>query len=184
MKSPWKYLVQLASRARTVEEPGSPREIETAKQDGSQGTLATDTLAPSIPASDIADSIKEASDEVASELDAAATDAAVVAVYGSQEVFVTVVDRSSADVLQPAPPPEPVPTKKVRRSRKTKVPNVAGTDPVEYDDGSSAVAQPPMTFMDEVAGLNGEILQMRRELAAKLLLQNTQLKKMLERYDR
>jgi hypothetical protein len=40
-----------------------------------------------------------------------------------------------------------------------------------------------MTFVNEMATLDEDIRQLRRQLAEKLRLQNTQLKKMLGRYD-
>ncbi|MBD9498418.1 hypothetical protein [Ensifer sp. ENS01] len=54
---------------------------------------------------------------------------------------------------------------------------------VEYGDRSSGASRPPMTFVDEMTALDEDIRQLRRRLAEKLRLQNTQLKQMLGRYD-
>lgn len=162
MKSPWKYLVQLASLRRTAKEPESPREIATEE-----------------PVGEVDDPIVEAPNEVAGNLDAATV--------GGERAPTTTVDRSSDDdhmaLPEPAGPPRPPPTKRQRRSQKTSASDVAVADAVEYGDGDSSAPQPPMTFVDEMTALDEDIRQLRRRLAEKLLLQNMQLKKMLERFD-
>lgn len=162
MKSPWKYLVQLASFGRTVKEPESPHEIATEE-----------------PIGDVDEPIVEASNEVAGNRD--------TATVGGERAPTTTVDRSSTDdrvaLPEPAGPTRPPPAKKQRRSRKTSASDVAVADAVEYGDGDSSAPQPPMTFVDEMTALDEDIRQLRRRLAEKLLLQNIQLKKMLERFD-
>ncbi|NVD42911.1 hypothetical protein HT585_29005 [Ensifer sp. HO-A22] len=169
MKAPWKYLVQLASLGRTVKAPENPPEIET-----------TD------PEREVADPIVEAPNEEASSLDAPNIDTEVAAVDEGDGTLAATVDRSPADAQvvlpEPAGPPQPPPTKRPRRSRKTSAGDVAVAEVVEYGDGTSGAPQPPMTF-DEMTALDKDIRQLRRRLAEKLRLQNTQLKKMLGRYD-
>lgn len=163
MKSPWKYLVQLASLGRTVKEPEGSLKIEPAK-----------------PGGDDDDPIVEVSSVVIGNLDAETTDTVVV-VVDEEEGAPRADDRAS--VPEQERPTQPLPAKRQRRSSKTTASAVAVTDAGEYGGSGSSVAPPPMTFLDEMAGLDEDIRQLRRQLAEKLLLQNTQLKKMLERYD-
>ncbi|MBD9626320.1 hypothetical protein IB279_25560 [Ensifer sp. ENS06] len=169
MKSPWKYLVQLASRGRTIKEPESPRELEADK-----------------PAAEVAEPIAEASNEGSGDLQTATTNTVVVAVAGSATPS-TMIDRSGAEdqalLTEQARPSQPMMAKGKARKRKTNTSEVAVTDVVEYEGGGSGVPPPPMTFFDEMTALDEEIRQLRYRLAEKLLLQNTQLKKMLERFD-
>ncbi len=167
MKSPWKYLAQLASLGRTVKTSENAPEVETED-----------------PAGEVDDLVVEGSNEEASSLDALNIDAAADQEDGT---VVTIVDRSPADAQgmlpEPAGPPQPPPTKRRRRSRKTSAGDVAVAEVVEYGDRSSGAPQPPMTFVDEMTALDEDVRQLRRRLAEKLRLQNTQLKKMLGRYD-
>ena len=169
MKAPWKYLVQLASLGRTVKAPENTSEIEAEE-----------------PADKVADPIVEASNEEPSSLDAPNIDTEVAAVDQNDGTLATIVDRSPADAQvmlpEPAGQPQPPPTKR-RRSRKTSAGDVAVAEVVEYGDRSSGAPQPPMTFVDEMTALDEDIRQLRRRLAEKLRLQNTQLKQMLGRYD-
>lgn len=167
MKAPWKYLVQLASLGRTVKAPQPPPEVDT-----EDPTVA------------VADPVVEASNEAASSLDALNIDAAADQNDGT---LATIVDRSPADAQgmlpEPAGSPQSPPTKRRRRSRKTSAGDVAVAEVVEYGDRSSGAPQPPMTFVDEMTALHEDVRQLRRRLAEKLRLQNTQLKRMLGRYD-
>ncbi|MDT4808653.1 hypothetical protein FQZ97_415190 [compost metagenome] len=172
MKAPWKYLVQLASLGRTVKAPENTSEIE-----------AEDA------ADKVADPIVEASNEEPSSLDAPNIDTEVAAADQNDGTLATIVDRSPADaqVMLPEPagagPPQQPPTKRRRRSRKTSAGDVAVAEVVEYGERSSGAPQPPMTFVDEMTALDEDIRQLRRRLAEKLRLQNTQLKQILGRYD-
>lgn len=161
MKSPWKYLAQLASLGRTVKTSENAPEVETED-----------------PAGEVDDLVVEGSNEEASSLDALNIDAAADQEDGT---VVTIVDRSPADAQgmlpEPAGPPQPPPTKRRRRSRKTSAGDVAVAEVVEYGDRSSGAPQPPMTFVDEMTALDEDVRQLRRRLAEKLRLQNTQLKK-------
>ncbi|WP_457584617.1 hypothetical protein [Ensifer canadensis] len=68
------------------------------------------------------------------------------------------------------------------RVGKSSAPNVAVAAGVEYGALNSDARVPPTAFADEVAALDEDIRQLRRQLAKKLSLQNAQLKKMLERF--
>ncbi|MBD9628202.1 hypothetical protein IB279_35215 [Ensifer sp. ENS06] len=161
MKSPWKYLVQLASLGRTVKEQDRPHEIKSEEPEGS-----------------VADRIVGASDdEVVDDLSTATTDAADVSVGRNQGVPTTTIHRASPDE-HPASPP----TKRQRRSRKTGVSDVEVAD-IEYEAGGTRAPPRPTTFIDEMTVLDEEIRQLRRRLSEKLLLQNKQLKKMIARFD-
>lgn len=170
MKSPWKYLAQLASLGRTVKTSENAPEIETED-----------------PAGEVDDLVVEASNEEPSSLDARNIDTEIAAVDQNDGTLAAIVDRSPADAQgmlpEPAGPPQPPPTKRRRRSRKTSAGDVAVAEVVEYGDRSSGAPQPPMTFVDEMTALDEDVRQLRRRLAEKLRLQNTQLKKMLGRHD-
>lgn len=183
MKSPWKFLVRLASRGSVAEESASTREIDTDKPNAPSPTpIQPDDVAPQP-----IDSVEAESSEVGSDLGAVTVETAVIEVDRGKDASTTTVDRTKArtQVLQAerTHPPQPKPVKRQTRTRKTSVGNVAVVAAVKHVDGSSGVALPPMTFIDEVAALDEEINQLRRQLAEKLFLQNAQLKKMLERFD-
>ena len=169
MKAPWRYLVQLASLGRTVKAPENTSEIE-----------AED------PADKVADPIVEASNEEPSSLDAANIDTEVAAVDQNDGTLAT-IEQATADPQGgfpvPVGPPQPAATKRRRRNRKTNAGDVAVAEVVEYGDRRSGAPQPPTTFVDEMKALDEDMRQLRRRLAEKLRLQNTQLKQMLGRYD-
>ncbi|MFK3968814.1 hypothetical protein ACI2KT_35260 [Ensifer adhaerens] len=170
MKTPWKYLVELTSRGRTVKAAENPPETE-----------AED------PADEVADPIVEALRKEESRLDIASSDTAVVAADEDDRSPSATVEQATADpqgrLPGPVGPPQPAATKRRRSSRKTGAVDVAVSKLAKYGDGSSGAPQPPMTFVNEMTALNDDIRQLRRQLAQKLRLQNTQLKKMLGRYD-
>ncbi|WP_210187502.1 hypothetical protein [Ensifer sp. YR511] len=70
---------------------------------------------------------------------------------------------------------------KTRKTRARRV-EVASSDDSRGDEGSDA-RLPVITFLDDVAALDGDIKQLRRQLAEKLLLQNAQLRRLLERFE-
>jgi hypothetical protein len=93
-----------------------------------------------------------------------------------------------------APSPSPDRTSEsapsqVRRKTEKRAKRIASTIVFEgafkHKDGQPAEVTPQAVpeFFDEVAGLDDEIRQLRVVLAAKLTLQNAQLRKMLERFD-
>lgn len=84
-------------------------------------------------------------------------------------------ERAASDERPRAKPRRP-------RGNNSSVRNVAVTAAVKYADDGPDNQLPPMSFLAEVAALDEEIEQLRRQLAEKLLLQNAQLVKLLERY--
>lgn len=115
----------------------------------------------------------------------AALDTANTAVDQRVEAPTPSLDQSSADDREDLsqPPRPPLRAKRQSSGAKTNADNIAVSDVVEYRGGSSGARPAPITFIDEVTALDAEIEHLRRELAAKLLLQNAQLKTMLERYN-
>lgn len=177
MKSPWKFLVQLASRGRTTETPEGMDDNDTAKTNEA-APAQDEILSARYPGDDIAPPLQDA-DDVADDVDAkaAASDAVEAASNSGPS--------TSADLLRPddrklsterALPSERLPVRQTR-ARETRRRSDAVVDAAE---GASA---PPVRFVDEVALLDEEINQLRRQLAAKLSLQNAQLRRMLERFD-
>lgn len=170
MKTPWKYLVELASRGRTVK--AAENAAETEAED---------------PADEVADPIVEALRKEESSPDVASSDTAVAAVDDDDRTPSTKLEQATGDpqglLTEPVGPPRPAATKRRRSSRKTGAVDAAVSKVAEYGDGSSGAPQPPMTFVNEMATLEEDIRQLRRQLAEKLRLQNAQLKTMLGRYD-
>ncbi|MQB34228.1 hypothetical protein DXT93_27435 [Agrobacterium rhizogenes] len=83
-------------------------------------------------------------------------------------------------------------SKKSPRTPQTKRQARVGKAPAHMDaastvttrqDQSAQSPSPLKTFFDEAVSLDEEIKQLRSQLAQKLLLQNIQLKKMLQRFD-
>ncbi len=169
MKTPWKYLVELASRGRTDKAAENPPETE-----------AED------PADEVADPIVEALRKEESSLDVANSDTAVVAA-DEDDRAPRKLEQATADpqgvLTEPVGPPQPAATKRRRPSRKTGAVDVAVSKLAKYGDVRSGAPQPPMTFVNEMTTLDEDIRQLRCQLTEKLRLQNTQLKKMLGRYD-
>ncbi|MBD9641752.1 hypothetical protein IB277_36300 [Ensifer sp. ENS07] len=159
--------MQLVSPERAAKEQESLREIEVEEGVG-----------------EAADPTEQVSSEVADNHDLATSYATVT---GAAETPTTTVVQPGADdrVLLPGhkPRPQPLPKGSKKRSRKTGTGAVAASDVVEYGDAGSVVPRPPIAFDEEMRALDVEVGQLRRRLAEKLLLQNTQLKKMLKRYD-
>ncbi len=184
MKSPWKYLVDLAAR-RTAKETDGPPDIEERGPE-------TFPLAPAGHALEArgvdgiaAGSFVETENAAVTNLDAAALDTANTAVDQRVEAPTPSLDQSSADDREDLsqPPRPPLRAKRQSSGAKTNADNIAVSDVVEYRGDSSGARPAPITFIDEVTALDAEIEHLRRELAAKLLLQNAQLKTMLERYN-
>ena len=141
--------------------------------------------AQSLPDNDTAGPMVELSNETAANLDAAITDSDAAAVDQSREAGTLSSDRSAAALLPDrARSTQPSGSNGQTRTKAKRVKNVAVDGDVPFGGENSAVQPPPMTFLEEVTALDEEIMQLRRQLAAKLRLQNTQLKKMLEPHSR
>lgn len=82
------------------------------------------------------------------------------------------------------PKPQQRPSKLVRRRAQTAQ---ASEQPVEATPIIAVPVQQlasPKTFFEEMAELDNEVAALRTELARKLAMQNTQLRKMLDRFER
>lgn len=177
MKSPWKYLAGLASRGRTANTAESLPEAETLKQDE-----------PSLAAEEHATASLEPSDDVTS----AAVDAPDKPADLAENVVdpIGIIEPASAAIsadpprdedraLERAPLTQPKTVQ--RRARKTSARPVAVAKAIEPKEEPVAV-RPPLTLSEQVAFLDVEVRQLRRQLSEKLRLQNEQLERLLKRF--
>lgn len=165
MKTPWKFLLDLASRGRSAE---SGPATDTPKSRPPSAPVAPPVAVPTVLSD--ARPTEAAPSEIAKDLNE--TKDIAVEVVGDKGHSPLLADRTGIDERAGRPMRQP----SVRRARASK--SVAAT----ARDGAPDVDAPRMTFSDEVTALDEEVRQLRRELAAKLSLQNAQLKKMLERF--
>lgn len=184
MKSPWKYLVELASLRRAAKEPERAPETTTDKSHTPPVAPADAPSAQNLTDNDTVEPMVEVSNETAANLDAAITDSVAAPVDQSREAGTLSIDRSTAALLPDrAQPTQPNRSNGRTRTKAKRAKSVAVEGDVPFGGENSAVQPPPMTFLEEVTALDQEIMQLRRQLSVKLRLQNTQLKKMLDRYD-
>ena len=199
MKSPWKFLVQLTSRARPAETPAASIEHDAkaaAIESEAQRTSAlpsSSTEAPDGPHHHKAPAIgpvaTTTSIETGHDLDATPAASRPVDIDEGQAETPAKASKSGAEapalVRQNATSkksPRAPQAKRAARAGRTRIDRDAErTDPANEDQ--TAQSQSPPTFLDEVGSLDDEVRQLRRQLAHKLHLQNIQLKKMLERFD-
>jgi hypothetical protein len=73
-------------------------------------------------------------------------------------------------------------TQRIKPPKRAKRVHARAVDTNE-DQSTRSLSSGAPAFLDEVAGLDEEIKQLKNQLAHKLYLQNVQLKKMLERFD-
>ena len=185
MKSPLKYLAGLMGRGRAAEPPQvligqdpEPKHLAEA-----QATLqATDTTP--LQSADLPSAPAPIEDVTV--LDAGAPDLAPAAVGN-----VTPPDTSDIpwpdDTAVALASRSPVKSQAKTRAKRISQENItlkieAAADVIASDDVH--VAPPVLSVSDEVVSLDDEITALRKQLAQKLKLQNSQLKKMLERFDR
>ncbi|APO70959.1 hypothetical protein IE4872_PD00426 (plasmid) [Rhizobium gallicum] len=201
MKTPWKFLAQLASRRRPTEtrESSVGNDADTeASESGvrNASALSSDSTEVSVrpdhnenPAVDLV--ATTTSDEPDSDLD---VPQAISPPNDGEEVQRPTrheISRPGADAH--ALVPESKPSKKSPRKPRTKRPErrpkrthadmVSGSATIANSDQSAQSSSPREAFFDEVASLDEEITQLRIQLAQKLHLQNVQLVRMLERFD-
>lgn len=181
MKSPWRFLVELASRGGATKEQESARETETPNSDGSS-LPSGNSWTPTGPTSELPPPAADAPNEV----NEAAAKADPVLADENEAPPATFVDEPHADGhgddAERAPSSQPLPQKVQRRIRKTSARSARAVVPIDGVDAGSSVAQ-PRTFKEEVADLDDEVRMLRRQLAEKLRMQNEQLKKLLKRFD-
>ena len=199
MKSPWKFLAQLTSRGRPAETPAASSEhdaktaaIESEAQQTSALPLSS-TEAPDGPHRDETPAVDPVaittSNETGRDVDVRPAVSQPVDDDVVQAPAPAEVSQSSAEA--PALVRQNATSKKSPRTPQAKRPARARRARIDRDAERSGptnedrTAQSPSrpTFFEEVASLDEEIGQLRRQLAHKLHLQNVQLKKMLERFD-
>lgn len=186
MKSPWNYLARITSLGRAAKTPEREPETTTDNPHTPPNALADAPSAESLAGKPKAEPTVSASNELADDLDAEITDNVVVPVSQPVEPHTISLDLSEdhdASLPDRAGSTQPVRSTRQPRTRQKSVKNVAASGDVASEDRSSAAQSPPATFFEEVTALDDEIMQLRRQLAVKLRLQNAQLTKMLERYD-
>lgn len=198
-KSPWKFLVGLASRRR---EAGAEEASSAPKSDsdstpvketvsdeasgGSPGPSAAHRNDQRVPA--VADALDRAVDVdagPAGEGGAPSTDAQeLVPALGSHSE-----PGKPAGVEEDAPVESGAVSAPARRTRGPGRPKIVDDrKSAAGGDSSRAAAEPAVLadspFIVQIAKLDEEVQQLRLHLADKLRMQNEQLRKMLERYDR
>lgn len=198
--SPWKFLVGLTSRRRQERAQGRPIEDDTDPR-----AFASDVERPSALLLDSteASATPDHGETVAVDRSAAASNdpggdrAAAGEVLPPADVGEVntsthdTADHSSAEADELAEENET--RKPPRRTQRIKRPAPAKPEStravaqsvVDTNEGQSTqtLSTGKSAFLDDVAGLDEEIRQLRNQLAQKLYLQNVQLKKMLERFD-
>ena len=199
MKSPWKFLAQLTSRGRPAETPAASSEhdaktaaIESEAQQTSALPLSS-TEAPDGPHHDETSVVDPVATTTSNETgrDHDATPAVSQPIDDDVVQVETPAEVSQSSAEAPALVRQNATSKKSPRAPQAKRPARARRARIDRDaertgltnEDQTAQSPPPPTFFDEVASLDEEIRQLRRQLAHKLHLQNVQLKKMLERFD-
>ncbi|WP_156134107.1 hypothetical protein [Ensifer sp. ZNC0028] len=177
MKSPWKFLLDLASRGRAAgaaEEATKP-ETEYPHAPPANPGFAIDPSVPDEPAT----ALGVAPIEVASDPGAEAANSAANVPAGDNTASAS---PKSADTSERIDRPKRKPSRRQIRAKKSNAAEVAVAAKVEYGAANSDVHVPQSAFFDEATALDGDIKQLRQDLAEKLSLQNAQLRKLLERF--
>ena len=199
MKSPWKFLAQLTSRGRPAETPAASSEHDaktTAIESEAQQTStlpSSSTEAPDRPYDDETSAVDPVATTTSNETgrDHDATPAVSQPIDDDVVQVETPAEVSQSNAEAPALVRQNATSKKSPRTPQAKRPARARRARIDRDaeragpTNEDQTAQSPSrpTFFEEVASLDEEIGQLRRQLAHKLHLQNVQLKKMLERFD-
>jgi len=199
MKPPWKFLAQLMSRQRPSETPAQTRErgsdrkpVEIELKPPATPLLAAPEVAPGEQdhESPSPDPVKALA-ATASEVDALAPASPAADGKGQGTGAIDEREQAVTDVtgLAPAKGPtepssmpqetSPKVARKARVHRTAKRPLAVGKEPAPQ---SPLVPANPL--FDEAASLDEDIKQLKDQLAQKLRLQNAQLRKMLERFER
>ncbi len=171
-------MADLASRGRAVEQPERAPEAGPEKHHAPPMAAEAPIVVPT-PVEATA-TVEAAAVEVESDPGAEGTGSAVVETVSDKTRSAIAPEQARA--AEPVAPPRRKPSKQQARGKKPNARNVAVAAGVEYGVANSDARVPPIAFADEVAALDEDIRQLRRQLAKKLSLQNAQLKKMLERF--
>jgi len=167
MKPPWKYLTDFISRGRRQTERGiTGKLIELEAHLARLPQLGSPDLTPVVP-TETDDGLQAAETQWLHHVDSE-TEAQPVALADPALDFVRTRD-ADAKALLP---------------RERAVPETLEPSVIASDDTAAAVLSPSNGFLDDLAGVDEEINQLRRQLSQKLRSQNDQLRMMLERFDR
>ena len=193
MRTPWRFVADLVSRKP--------------KAGGNDEVLA---VAPDTIALEYKPAIEEPQINKEATFAAQTAEQAEADVGDAEAVLHSESEPAAGDVTETAPPigeeaPElaaapPVPVELVHapieaeeiptKRAPTRAKKIAsGADPVAfveqaYEGGPEpALASAPRSILDEMAELDAEIAELRRQLAKKLVEQNAQLRKMLARFE-
>ena len=167
MKPPWKYLTDLMSRGRRQTERGiTGKLIELEAHLARLPQLRSPDVTPVVPT--VADDGQQAAETQRLDHGDSENEAQPVALADTPVDLVWTRDADvDASLLPESTAPE------------TREPSVTASD-----DTAAAVLPPSNGFLDDLAGMDEEINQLRRQLSHKLRSQNDQLRMMLERFDR
>ncbi|NTF59361.1 hypothetical protein G6K93_31750 [Agrobacterium rhizogenes] len=200
MKSPWKFLVQLTSRGRPGEarEGSIERDAETTgiESEAEQASVLPLNSAAAFDRPDHNDTppvdlvATTSSTETGSDLNLTPAISLPVAVEEVRAPARDEVRQLSADVqalvrenATSKKSPRTLQTKRPARTRKARADLDAASTVTTRQDQSAQSPPSLKTFFDDAVSLDDEIKQLRSQLAQKLHLQNSQLKKMLQRFD-
>lgn len=179
MKPPWKFLADLVSRRKPADiaEPSPPPDRKLIEIKARPAKLPQLTSQPDDFGRSGADS----------EVLAKATTAAAVESGVEQDEPAEAAGEGTSSVFQPPATVDVSKSRKAGRPRQARgdrakpvQPHAPAANEVRHVE--TAVSEDP--FLDEATSLDSEIRQLRDQLAQKLRLQNDQLKKMLERFER
>ncbi|MGO7133529.1 hypothetical protein AB9E06_22015 [Rhizobium leguminosarum] len=197
MKSPWKFLAQLTSRKRPVETRESSAEDDAeVRESGARqtSTLSSDPTEASgrrdHDENPTVDLMARTTSEADGDPGVARAVSPPVDVEEVQAPADHAVSLPGIDAHALAPEiqtlrksPRPSRTKRPGRAKRTRTDMVSESPTIAKSD-QGAQSSSRESFFDEVASLDEDIRQLRGQLAQKLHLQNVQLEKMLERFDR
>ncbi|TCU38027.1 hypothetical protein EV129_105346 [Rhizobium azibense] len=198
MKTPWKFLAQLASRRRPIETPESSVGDDADRVAGESGIRQTSALSSnSTEVSGGADHddnpavdplARPTSAEPDSDLNGPPSvsrprDGEGVQSPARHETSRSLGDTSVQEGRPSGKSPQTPRTKRLGRTKTPRADLVSKSTAVARSDQGAQSSSRRDGFFDEVTSLDEEIRQLRSQLAHKLRLQNVQLEKMLERFD-
>jgi hypothetical protein len=191
MKSPWNLLTKFTARRKAPRDGAA--QIESTADNRVVEKVTTHDAVPA--------ALDKATSESKLDLQSSAsslpiTGQSTVMPLISVKIDVTQEDDESIDIhssplAKPASgPDDPKSTLTIKGKVSPKRSKIAGVNSLSNDglasrvhEGVSAQSTMP-SFVDEAASVDEEIKRLRTQLAHKLILQNAQLRKMLERFDR
>jgi hypothetical protein len=188
MKPPWKYLTQLVSRRRADDEQDQTGDRKAALPEihsALAASVALPEVAPTLPDVEGGTVPHPVQPNAATESD----EVAHLSSPATVDPFAPAVDQPEPDsATAPANEGKSSATRpvKARAARKARL-DTTSKDPVlaAVEEQVSEAPSPSATpFFDEASSLDADIRQLKDQLAGKLRLQNAQLRKMLERFER